>query len=224
MKGRPKGTKEKTLQAVEAVQLDTLPPSVKTALEACSPLQQSFVTMFCSPAPYGARGNATLAAKMAGVSGTYSKIASMASQWRREPQVRKAIEAWMGAFAKTGIELTQELADMSECNLGPFLTKDKKGNRVLKLPADDAEWEAHKHWIKAVDVDRSGRVTRLVLHDALAAKREMAKILKLYIDQPPINLNVILSRMSDDELVAQWKKARLDAPDNKGDQPTGALH
>lgn len=157
-----------------------------------------------------ARGNATLAAQIAGVTGTYATQAAVGCRFMGDLRVRAAVEAWMEAFAMSAALLTASITDMAEANLGPFVEWQEDKSLLIKVPTAE-EWEAHKHWVKEIEVDpKSGKVTRLTLHDSLAAKRDLAKILKLYSDAP-INvgtLNVTLQRMSDEELLAELERVR----------------
>jgi hypothetical protein len=148
-----------------------------------------------------ARFNGTRAAQLAGITGTYAAQASQSSNWLNELRVRAAIDAWVTAFAWSAAELTARLKDLAEANLGAFLEVDAAGTvRLRTLTA--AEWASHKHWLKHVDVDpETGAVTRMEIHDSLAALRELAKVMKLYTDAPQLNLFLHLQRLSDAELV-----------------------
>ena len=191
-----------------------MPPTVKEALAACTPVQRRFVVNYCGPA----RANGTLAAKLAGITGKYNTIASQASHLLRDERVRKAIEGWMVAYATTPAQLTASLQDLSEANLGPFVEVQANGSLVVKLPSADV-WHAYKHWIKSAECDpKTGRVTHLTLHDPLVAKRELAKILKLYSDAPVVNLSMYLAKLSNDELIRQYEEA------NKAIMQPGMMH
>lgn len=187
-----------------------MPAAVKTALQACTPLQRRFITHYCGRA----RGNGSLAAKLAGLvkAGAHPvTVASRASQLLKEPKVRVAVEAWMTAYALSGAELTHQLVDLAQANLGPFIEISADGTLRLKV-RDDEAWEAYKHWIKAIKTDpATGAVIEVVLHDALAARRELAKILKLYSDAPISNFYLTLRNMSDAELMQKLAEARAAA-------------
>jgi hypothetical protein len=74
---------------------------------------------------------------------------------------------------------------------------------VVRTVSDD-EWQAHKHWIKEIECSaKTGRVTRVVLHDALAARKELARILKLHTDQPIIALNLYLRGLTDEQILSK---------------------
>ena len=186
------------------VPLKDLPPAVRAALDACTPLQQAYVMHYCGEA----RFNGTRAAQLAGITGTYAAQASQSSNWLNELRVRAAIDAWVTAFAWSAAELTARLKDLAEANLGAFLEVDAAGTvRLRTLTA--AEWASHKHWLKHVDVDpETGAVTRMEIHDSLAALRELAKVMKLYTDAPQLNLFLHLQRLSDAELLAELDAAR----------------
>jgi hypothetical protein len=207
---RRTGSKATALAAVTPARV-AMPAVVKEALKPLPPQQQRFVVNYCGPA----RGNATLAAKLAGAQGNYQTVAARASQMLADERVRSAVDAWMTAYALSGAEVTAQLKDMAEANFGPFLEfvedgadPGQGGRLVIRLPDEDT-WEAHKHWIRAIEADPvTGQVTRVILHDALAARRELAKILKLYSDQPIVNLTLYLQKLSDSDLMGQLREAR----------------
>jgi hypothetical protein len=207
---RRSGTKAVALASVSPASV-AMPVAVKQSLKALPPQQQRFVVNYCGPA----RGNGTLAAKLAGVKGEYQTVAARASQMLADERVRAAVDAWMTAYALSGAEVTAQLADMAQANFGPFLEfvedgddPDGGGRLVIRLPDADT-WEAYKHWIRAVEADPvTGHVTRVILHDALAAKRELAKILKLYSDAPIFNLTLYLQKLPDAQLMEQLRVAR----------------
>lgn len=181
----------------------TLPQAVREALKPLTPMERSFVEAYCG----AARGNGQLAAKLAGVKGVYATQATRGSQMRHDPAVNAAIEAWMNAHQVSGIELTAQLIDLAQVNPGPFVELQKNGKLKVKVLSDDV-WQAHKHWIKGFDVDVKGNVCKVFLHDAAAAKRELAKILKLYSDAPVFNFNLHLNQLSDEELLKEYQEAK----------------
>lgn len=183
-----------------------LPVMVKSALAECTPTQQRFIVKYCGEA----RGNGALAAKLAGVgrSGGYMMYASRASQMLKEPKVRMAVDAWMTAYAMSAAELTYMLGDLARCNVGPFVELQKNGTLKVKLQ-NSGVWEAYQHWVKSVEADpKTGRVTRIHLHDPLAAMRELAKIMKLYSDAPIFNFYLLLQQMRDEELLAELEEQK----------------
>lgn len=186
----------------EGINLSRLPTNVREAFTPLKPIERRFVVCYCS----SARGNATLAARQAGVidrTGNTGTFGSRTSALMYNPDVRRAIEAWMEAYALSAVELTYQLKDLAEVNLGPFVMRDELGNLVVRTVSDD-EWQAHKHWIKEIECSaKTGRVTRVVLHDALAARKELARILKLHTDQPIIALNLYLRGLTDEAILAK---------------------
>lgn len=197
----------------DGTDLTTLPEGVKSAFEPLLPIERRFIIAYCGPA----RGNAQLAGKMAGISVMQVKakdkeraaaeIARYVYTWTHAPKMRKAIEAWMEAHALGAIELTHQLGDASRANAGVFLQRNKNGTITIK-PSSDFDWEAHKHWIKSAETDKDGRVTRLEVIDPMQARREIAKILKLYSDQPILALNLFLQSMSDADLLAKLNQLK----------------
>lgn len=204
--------------------LDALPPVVRDSLMRCTPLERRFVMAYCSRAA----GNGQLAVKLAGNKSEYGTRASLASQLLRQETVRAAVDAWMTTFALGAAEITARIADMARSNLEPFLeiepqvtTKKGRGKKAtstttgggIKLRAQtDESWARHAHWIKNVEVDpKSGRITKLQVHDPLKALDLMAKILKLYSDAPQVNLFLYLQSLSDDDLLGEYERAVQEA-------------
>lgn len=181
--------------------LGNLPASVQEAFAPLSVAQRRFVVAYCGEA----NGIGVLACKLAGIGGSYSNRAAKASQMLRDPKVMAARDAWMAAYAMTKAEVTAQFADLARANLGPFVRVNADGSLAIKM--DEDTWEAHKHWIKSVECDPdTGAVTRLVLHDALAARREIAKILKLYSDAPQLNMFLYLQSLPDDEILRRLQE------------------
>jgi len=181
-----------------------LPESVRLALLDLTPLEQRFIVYYCEQA----NGNGTLAAELAGVSGDYATRSVRASQILREPRVRKARDAWMTAFALSAAEVTAEMASLATANLGPFVECAEDGTLTVKVRSAQ-DWEAYKSWVKAFEADpKTGRITKLQLHDRHAALRDLAKILKLFSDAPQLSLQVYLRSMSDDQVAAAWEEAQ----------------
>ncbi len=214
MSAKATATQASVAVTVQAPDTTGLPKKLKAALDRLTPQERQFVMQYAGKA----RGNATLAAQLAGVSGPYATVASTASLMMQRPLVREALDAWYEAFAMNAAQLTASITDMIEANLGPFIKYDPKA-KTIKLRVEDADtWEAHKHWIKSVEADpKTGKITRLVLHDAMAARRELAKVLKLYSDAPIFALHVHLRQLSDDELKALWKQRQAEGPQVGGE-------
>lgn len=178
-----------------------LPAPAATALAGLKLVQRKFVVSYCE------HGNGVLAAKQAGVKGTYWSQAAAASKWLKEPKIRAAVETWLTTFAMTAAEVTAGLADLARAHLGAFVAPNAEGQLNLR-PLTEDEWAAHRHWIRSVDADpETGRVTRIVLHDALRARDLLAKALKLYGDAPIVNL-FFVRQMSDEQLLADLEEAR----------------
>lgn len=204
--------------------LKDLPPVVRETLLRCTPQQRRFVLAYCGRAA----GNGTLAVKLAGSTSDYGTRAAMASIMIRQETVRAAIDAWWTTFALQAAEITARIADLGRSNLEPFLQiepvrrvrkgRGKKatttlvGGGVRLREQTDESWARYAHWIKQVEVDpKTGRVTKLQVHDQLRALDLMAKITKLYGDAPQVNLFMYLQGLSDDELLAEYEQAARDA-------------
>ncbi len=200
--------------------LNALPPVVRETLLKCTPIQQRFVMAYCGPA---AR-NGTLAVKLAGNKSDYGTRAALSSNFLRIEVVRNAIDAWMTTFALGAAEITAGIADLAKSSLEPFLTieprttttkgKGKKaktttaGGGIKLREQTDESWAQHAHWIKSVETDpKTGKVTKLQVHDPLRALDLMAKILKLYSDAPQVNLFMYLQNLSDDDLLKEYEQA-----------------
>lgn len=185
-----------------AKHLTTLPERVQGALLQCSLGHRKFVEAYVGVA----RGNGTYAAKLAGLGGKgadYMRRAVMASQVLRLAHVRAAIDLWMDAVSVNAAQLTFAIADIAQANLGPFVEWGKDGTLTVKVPSEDT-WEAHKHWIKSLKTDpETGKVIEIELHDAAAARRDLAKILKLHSDAPIFALYLQAQSMTDSALIAE---------------------
>lgn len=184
--------------------MQAYPQSVKDAFAPLTLMTRRFVLAYVGEA----RGNGTLACKIAGIEGTYAVRASRASTMLQDSQVREAIDAWMQAYGMSAAELTWGIADLIKANLGPFVEWQADGSLLVKVPDEDT-WEAHKHWIREIETDpATGKVTRLVLHNSMEARREYAKIMKLYTDAPIFVFTQQVQKMPDDVLLKQLAEAR----------------
>lgn len=183
------------------------PPKLQAACQELNIQEYQFVCAYVGRA----RGNGTLAAQIAGIGGGYASQASRASILLQLPHVRRALDAWMQAFGMTAAELTWQLKDLCDINMGPFVQWQADGTLQLKTP-DEETWQAHRHWIKEIETDpKSGKIMRVQLHDAMVARKEMAKILKLYSDAPIFLFHMHLQQLSDAELLQQLSEARSEA-------------
>lgn len=196
--------------------LKDLPQAVAAVLADLPPKQQRFVAAYCGEA----RGNSSLAARLAGY--TAASAGFHGYSLLKIPQVRKAVDAWMAAYAMSAAELTARIADLAVVHPGPFTKvvmetvttgkgKQKKTTQipVLKYVMTEETWERYQHWVRAIEVDaRTGAITKLHLHDAQRAQATLAKILKLYSDQPILTLNLYLQNLSDEGLLDELMKAR----------------
>ncbi len=192
--------------------LDGFPAKVRKTLGLCTYQEQKFVMKYTGEA----RGNAVLAAQLAGIPGGYSAQASRGSTMLKSAHVRAAVDAWMEAYGMSAAQLTHSIAELIQVNPGPFTKWNVDGTIEVKVPKK-AEWEAHKHWVKGWTCDPdTGRVVKVELHDAFAARRELAKILKLYSDAPIFALHLHFQSMTDDEILRQWDE--LEGGGTDGDE------
>ena len=227
--------------------LQQLPHAVAKALEPLSPYERKFVQLYCGDC----HGNGVLAVQILRSkrienlgrklqSGkrapagkklvkqvSYSVAASTASMMLRRPHIRLAVNSWMEAFALSAAEVTSKIADLCYANMSPFVSiqsvgRGKKKKLVPMLSVHDEQaWHAHQHWIKEVETDKRGKITRLVLHDAFAAQREAAKILKVTSDQQPaMQLTMHFLGLSDDEVLEELARAHAEVAAERYEEQT----
>lgn len=215
--------------------LDHLPPSVKKALEPLTPYERRFVQLYCGP--YHGNGAAAMQAlrrkmqprkntgkkkqsKLKGIKEvSYATAASMASQMLMKPHIRLAVHSWMESFAMSAAEVTYKIADLANTTIMPFTSLQPQGRRskrtgqphswVPVLKVDDPEqWYANVHRIKRIRTHgKTGKIIDMELHDSFAAQKELAKILKLTSDQPILAVQMIFQQLSDDDVLAELKRA-----------------
>jgi hypothetical protein len=184
------------------------PDSVKEALRPLSVQERKFVLAYVGEA----NGNGQLACKLAGIAveGAYINRAARASQMMKRQAIRNAIDAWFQAYALTAVELTAQVADIANASMAPFTQVEADGSIVIKV-SDDDTWAAYQHWIKEIECDpKTGRITRIVLHDAQGARRDMMKILKLTSDAPIFAMGLIAAQMTDADLLRALEEARAE--------------
>lgn len=189
-------------QRQNGIPLHGLPPAVRNALESLTSQERKFVIAYCT----GARGNGTLAAQMAGIGRTWSSNGALASALTTRSDIRAAIDAWMEAYAMNAAELTWRIADMAQCNIGPFTEWDPKTKKVrVHVPSHEV-WESHKHWVKSIEVDKDGYLTHVEVHDPMPAKTLLSKIRKLHSDSPIVALQFWTAKLSDEEVLEQMRE------------------
>lgn len=200
-----------------------LPSRVQQTFASLKHSERLFVYYYTGQA----RGNVVLAARLAklakatrGRSGkvseaTYQTLSSLGCQLMLKPQVRAAIDAWYESFNISAATVTASIADMASINMGPFVQYDAATEGLkVKVPDEDT-WLAHQHWVKRVKMDpETGNVVDLELHDSLAAKRDLAKILRLTSDAPIIGLFLTVQQMTDEEILRELAQSsgQLDMP------------
>lgn len=200
-------------QGVPAYLLREFPKPVAEAFAPLSVLERSFVMAYCGEA----NGNATLAARLAGDtnasddgSKSYLALASIGSQYLRRPFIRKAVDAWMQAFALSAAQVTHEWKLLTEVNPRPFFEITPEGKLQLKEKMSKDDWDAYAGWIKEVELDlKSGKVISVKLHDKMTALDKLSKILKLYTDQPIYAFNLYVQALGDSELLKEIDLARV---------------
>lgn len=183
----------------------SMPNQVWAAMQECTTQERKFIIAYVGRA----KGNVTLAGKIAGLGRKPGTTHAVALQMLRLPHVRRALDAWMSAFAMNAVELTWRIGDMAMANMGPFVEWDSTNNVLKVKPPNQETWEAHQHWVKRITADpKTGVVTDIELHDAMAAQRELAKILKLYSPSPIFAFHVHLQQLSDGDVLQRLEDAR----------------
>jgi hypothetical protein len=198
------------------LRLEDLPPKVREAFAPLSVPERKFVVAICSDC----NASATLAVVAAGIcraNQTYPARASKAVRINRDPRIQAAKEAWMDAYALTGTEVTARIKARADTTPFPFYEAGKDGKLKIKEKITQEEWEKYAHQVKEVRTNDEGVVVGLVLHDAFAAERELAKINHLYSDAPQFHFHAHLERLSDEELLRQLREARAEAEIAQGD-------
>lgn len=204
------------------IPLKNIPPSVRSALEKCTPLERRFVVHYCTDANGNKRLAAQLAGVRAGVAGGkkhQKTYANRASQMMCKAEVREAVDAWTEEFALTKAQVTMMLGDLAQVSMEPFVQINADGTLSVKAESVE-EFQAHLHWIKKIKVDpETGRVLHIELHDRRAALNDLARILNMI--GPDNHLHFHLHkyrRMSDEALLADLRREVKDGEIVMGDE------
>lgn len=181
-----------------------LPDGVKATLLPLNPRQLRFVMAYCGDEAFG---NGTRAAKVAGYSAKSAYTTQ--NELLRNPKVKAAVEAWFAHTQMGAMELTARVADMARIDAGAFLTYDTTSKSVK---FDGKQLGVYSRWIRSFECDPiTGRITKLVAHDAQRAQATLAKILQLFSDGPQFVFRLQARRASNDEVLAKLEEARVRA-------------
>lgn len=206
-RGNPNPTKGKktrkarlTIPKPAAPQPGSDDPAPSVAL---SPLEARFVDAYCGKA----NCNATEAAEAAGYNCTSrGSFSALGSTVLARPHVRAAVQERFAREAASAEEVVKRMTADARISAAAFIKFDTDGKPQLNLTQESLEM--YGTLIKEIDVDpETGRIFKVRLNDSQAARRDLAKILRLFSDGPVINL-MDLQNMTDDDLVKQLDAAR----------------
>src|SRR5690606_13246031 len=120
---------------------------------------------------------------------------------------RSAIERRLEELSAPATEVLKRITDFARANAARLIRFDAHGLPYVHL--DPETLEEVGPLIREIETDReTGVVTRVKLHDALAANRDLAKIRQLFTDAPTVNLAVSLQSMTDEQLTAEMERLR----------------
>lgn len=167
------------------------------------PKQSRFVDAYCGEA----NCNATKATELAGYKcSSKASYQALGSTMLTVPAVKAAIQARFSQESASAEEIVRRMTADARLDITPLIEKDGFGDLRMKLTPDALE--TYGTLIKEIEVDPStGVITKIRLNDSQAARRDLAKILRLFTDGPTINLFELQS-LSDDELLNQLDAAR----------------
>lgn len=159
-------------------------------------LEYNFVVEYCGRA----NGNATRAAELAGCGGpnaTRNSLQVTGSQMLKRPKVRKAVTMRWEELSAPSEEIIKRMTDDARIDVAPLLKIEKDGVYLNLTPENIEEYSGV---IREIEVDpETKKVLRVKLNDAQGARRDLARIRRLYSDQPIVNV-FNLQDLSNDEL------------------------
>ncbi len=170
--------------------------------------QALFVLEYCGRA----KCNATEAAKLAGYTGTRAVLQSTSSILMATAKIKAAILKRFDALSAPGEEIMKRMTDDARGDMAPFIEFDGKGRPKVRLTAELLE--TYGPLIKEIETDpETGYIRKIKLNDSQAARRDLAKIRRLFTDAPTINV-FQLQELSDEELQKRMalSRTKLRAP------------
>jgi len=160
--------------------------------------QQLFVHEYCGRA----NGNAVKAAELSGYRGSYNTLAQTGHHLLKNTEIRRAIEEHFQAMAMPSVEVVKRMADDARLDVSNLLALTPTGQVALNLTPELLQ--QFGPLIKAIDVDPiTGRIERLRFNDSQAARRDIARILKLFDEGTSVNVFLAAQQMSDSQLLAE---------------------
>lgn len=178
--------------------------------------QTLFVLEYCGRA----KCNATEAAKLAGYTGTREVLQSTGAILMSKAKIKAAILKRFDALSAPGEEIIKRMTDDARGDMAPFIQFDsRKRPKVLLTPELLLKYGT---LIKEIETDPdTGYIRKIKLNDSQAARRDLAKIRRLFSDAPTINV-FQLQELTDEELQQRMalSRTKLRAPPKHG--PNGS--
>ncbi len=156
-----------------------------------------------------ANGNATEAAKRAGYADPKNRASLQVagSLLLNRPKIKAAILRQYDELAASSAEIIKRITDDARMSITPLLEFGTQGVKVRLTPEI---MEQFGTLIKEIESDpETGYITKLKLNDSQAARRDLAKIHKLYTTDTTVNVALRLGDLSDEELAARLAAATL---------------
>lgn len=192
----------------------TFPGLGLTALEA------GFVIAYCGEA----NSNGTKAVQLAGYGGPNQTRASLqvaASRLLQKPKVRKAILARWEALSAPSEEIMKRMTDDARLDISDLIQimdveyeeetpagPVKRTRKVAKLNLTAENLAQYGPLIKEIETDPATQaVVKVKLNDSQSARRDLARIRRLFSDSPIVNI-FQLQEMPDDELLRRLEAMR----------------
>ncbi len=166
--------------------------------------QALFVIAYCGRA----KSNATEAAKIAGYTpnGKRTTLQTTGSMLMKMPKIKAAILKRFDALSAPGEEILKRMTDDARLDIAPLIQFDDDGKPFVHLTPEVLE--VYGTLIKELETDpKTGQITKVKLVDSQAARRDLAKIRRLYTDGPIINI-WNLQELSDGEVAERLEAAR----------------
>ncbi len=162
-----------------------------------------FVLYYCGPA----NCNGTQAAKDAGFAPGASRLTHQvtASRLLRDPKIKAAILKRFNDLTASGEEIMRRMTADARMSLEGMVTFDADGVASIRLTP--AILKVYGTLIKEFELDEKGRVVKVKLNDSQAARRDIARVLQLFHDNPVINI-YNLQELSNEEVAQRLVSAR----------------
>ncbi len=166
-----------------------------------------FVLAFCGDA----NGNQTEAAKMAGFGTTRPSSQVSGSKLMATEQVKEAIRKYFDSMSASSEEILKRLTDDARVNMAGLIhfVSDGAGGKMAKLNLTPENLQKYGCLIKEIETDGfTGLVRKVKLVDGQMARRDLAKIRRLFTDTATeVNLYQ-LHDLEDREVVSRLQAAR----------------